>query len=95
MKTAASPFRFAKVSSASSLSHLWATETGQTLGDAHCVPAGPAGQGGYLIQPVANHNWLLRLAARLRKSKLKNWRVRFFKSDLGEEKADRDERRAD
>lgn len=51
-----------------------------------------AGRADIVIQPVANDNWLLRLAARPRKSKLKNWQVRFFKADFGGEKADRDER---
>jgi len=34
----------------------------------------------------------LRLAARLRKSKLKNFRVRFFKAQLSRGKTERDER---
>lgn len=50
-----------------------------------------AGRADIVIQPVANHNWLLRLAARPRKSKLTNWQVRFVKADFGREKADRDE----
>src|SRR5712672_2079376 len=67
-------------------------KSGEALSDAYRFPAEQRRRADVVIKPVANHHCLRRLTAGLRKSKLKNCRVRFFETHFRGREADRDER---